>query len=138
MATRLKVGCTRFPNMTEGQIGFAANQQANVCLKPAYAYENGGVTGFIPIRNHDELLDLVNQIGALSKSQFKEKYRIRPSGTWKNDYIRYLDLELARTLLETGITLTINGEDLVFYTEPGFYQFTDIQPSKKLRGIFGN
>lgn len=127
---KLRVGCTKFPNMNDGQIGFAEKGQ-DKCLEPSYSYVNGETTGFIHIRSHDELLALTQQIGAMSKEQFKAHFNIKPSDSWKNDYIRYLDREIAKALLSNGIKITINGQEVEFYSEPGYYEYTSIKPTKK-------
>ncbi|MEH6954449.1 hypothetical protein [Neobacillus drentensis] len=80
---RLKVGCTKFPNMGDGQIGFASRKEDHQCIKPRYPYQNGHATGYIHTRNHDELFALAKQIGAMPKNQFIEHHGIRPSGSWK-------------------------------------------------------
>lgn len=129
---RLKVGCTKFPNISEGQIGFSEKSQST-CLKPNYSYVNGGATGFIHARNHVELLALTEQIGAMSKVQFITHYNIKPSDSWKNNYIHYLDKKIANALVAKGIQLTINGQVVEFYTEPGYYEYTKIKPTKKFK-----
>lgn len=126
---KLRVGCTKFPNISEGQIGFAEKDQ-NSCLEPRYSYENGGTSGFIHTRNHDELLILIEQIGAMSKDQFMTYYQIKPKSPWKNDYIRYLDKVIANALLDKGIKLIVDGQVIEFYTEPNYYNFTKIKPTK--------
>lgn len=133
---RLRVGCTKFPNMNEGQIGLAEKGQ-DECLEPSYSYINGGATGFVHTRNHDELLALTKQIGAMSKGQFMAHFNIKPSGSWKNDYIGYLDKEIAKALLDTGIKITVNGQEVEFYTEPNYYEYTPIKPTKKFKELFG-
>jgi hypothetical protein len=134
---RLKVGVTRFPNMKDGQIGFASKKSDNKALYPYYPSQNGGALSYVHTRNHDELSALAAQIGAMSTSEFKNHHGIKPSGTWINDYIRYLDGEIERALLEQGIILTIDGKIVHFYTEPGYYQHTDIKPSKRFRELYG-
>jgi hypothetical protein len=67
---RLKVGCTKYPNMNDEQVGFACRKSDSVCMEPRYAYQNRNVTGYIHTRSHDELNVLVNQIGAMSKEEF--------------------------------------------------------------------
>lgn len=57
---RLLVGCTKFPNMNDGQIVFATNSKEN-CMEAHYPYQNGDANGFIHIRNHKELM-IINQI----------------------------------------------------------------------------
>lgn len=133
---RLRVGCTKFPNMQDGQIGFAEKGK-NQSLQPSYSYVNGAATGFVHTRNHAELSALTQQIGAMSKEQFMAHYRISPSSSWKNDYIRYLDKEIAEALLNNGIRLTISGKVVEFYTEPGYYEYTSIKPSKRFKQLYG-
>jgi hypothetical protein len=62
-----------------------------------------------PYSNHDELYAFAKQIGAMPKNQFIEHHGIRPSGSWKNDYIRYLVKKIERVLLDTGIRLSIDA-----------------------------
>jgi len=83
-----------------------------------------------------ELLALVKQMGAISKDQFMRQHGISPSGSWKNAYIWYLDKEIERVLLDTGIRLTIEDIEVEFYTEPGFYKSTDIKPSKRFMELY--
>lgn len=124
---RLKVGATKYPSMKAGQIGFFDLYEDDKCLAPHYSYKNGGSTGYIHTRDNNELLTLVNQIGAMTKEQFMAYHGIKPSGIWRNAYISYLDKELETALLTTGIKLNINGNDVEFYTMPGFYRKTSIR-----------
>jgi hypothetical protein len=133
---RLKVGATRFPNMKDGQIGFVSKKSDNKALKPYYPSQNGEALSYVHTRNHDELSALAAQIGAMHNNEFKDHHGIKPSGTWVNDYIRYLDLEIERALLKHGIILAIDGQIVHFYTEPGYYQHTDIKPSKRFRELY--
>lgn len=126
---RLKVGCTSFPNIKEGQIGFANRKDDNKALEPHYFSQNGRARSYVHTRNHNELSALATQIGAMTKDEFLEYHRIKPSGTWRNDFIRYLDREIERSLLDNGIQLVIDD----FYTEAGYYQHTDIKPSKNFK-----
>jgi hypothetical protein len=134
---RLIVGCTKFPNMGDGQIGFASRKEDHECMMPRYPYLNGDATGYIHTRNHVELFAIAKQIGAMPKNQFIEHHGIKPSGPWKNDYISYIDKEIERALLKTGIRLTIDGIEVEFYTEPGYYKNTDIKPSKRFKEMYG-
>lgn len=134
---RVKVGCTRFPNMKDGQIGFARKKGDDKALEPFYPSQNGGALSYVHTRNHGELSALASQIGAMNKNEFKNHHKITPSGTWINDYIRYLDTEIERSLLDKGITLIIEDQTVHFYTEPGYYQYTDIKPSKRFRELYG-
>ncbi len=122
---RLLVGCTKFPNMMAGQIGFATSSKEN-CMEPHYPYQNGGANGFIHIRNHEELALLTQQIDVMTKEEFCKKHNLGPKDAWRNRYIRYLDKEIHKALLETGILLTIDNIVVKFYTEPGYYQRTTI------------
>jgi hypothetical protein len=90
---RLLVGCTKFPNMGDGQIGFAINRKED-CMEPHYPYQNGDANGYIHIQNHEELATLAKQIGAMTKAEFFSCYNVGPKDSWKNDYIRYLDKEI--------------------------------------------
>ncbi|MEB1809754.1 MAG: hypothetical protein LPK26_21090 [Bacillaceae bacterium] len=137
MALRLIVGCTKFPNITGGQIGFASRKEDPRCLEPNYRYENGNATGFVHTRDHDELFSLCKQIGAMSKNEFIVHHQISQNDSWKNDYIRYLDKEIERALLDPGIKLTIEDNQIEFYTEPGYYTFTIIKPSKRFMELYG-
>lgn len=132
---RLEAGCTKFPNMGAGQIGFAARRDDAVCLEPRYKYENGDATGYIHTVNHDDLRDLCRQIGAMTKNEFMLHYKIRPNKPWKNNYIVYLDSKIAKALSITGIILPIEVE---FYTEPGCYNPTDRKPTKAFIEQFGD
>lgn len=134
---RKKVGCTKFPNMGDGQIGFARSKEANECMEPRYPYQNGKATGNIHIRDHEQLSALAKQIGAMTRDQFIRHHGIGPSDPWKNDYIRYLDKEIERALLNSGIRLTIDGNEVEFYTELGYYKYTDIKPSKRFKALYG-
>ena len=133
----LKVGCTKFPNIGQGQIGFARRKEDKECMEPRYPYQNARANGYIHIRNQDELFDLVKQIGVMTKNQFMEHYKISRSIPWKNDYIRYLDKKIEKALTETGIYLTIDGTNVKFYTEQGYYKYTDIKPSKRFKELYG-
>lgn len=56
-------------------------------MKPRYPYENA--TGYIHIRDHDELSASAKRTGAMTKNRFIEYYNIKPSSSWENNYIRY-------------------------------------------------
>ncbi len=133
---RLKVGCTKFPNMEAGQIGFAARRDDAVCLQPSYRYKNGDATGYIHTVNHDDLRKLCEQIGAMTKDEFIR--HIKPIKAWKNNYIVYLDRKIAKALSTTGIRLTIKDTEVEFYTEPGCYEYTSIKPTKAFIEQFGD
>jgi hypothetical protein len=113
---KVEVRYVAFPATKEGIIAFYQERTSKKCTEPSIEYKSGRCQ----INNPEDMNSIATKVDAMTREQFKAFRLMQGETLWLDAYSEYLSKQLGIALqTESGIEMTIDGEEVRFYCQPG-------------------